>query len=149
VRNADVAEQSSIDESYDGLANLPNKGNVQVGPLGKVSVKKSGKVVYETDFNNKNPRDMVLPDAARRWDIPLENINSIGKYTISATFTYGQKNQTTEVIKTFWVVPKYAIIITAVILIGIVVAVLMAVKFISKRRRGKSHFRTNNGLRRR
>ncbi len=97
-----------------------NKGNVQMGPFGKVSVKEGDKVIYETDFNNNNPREMILPDGARRWDIPLKNIGSFGHYTVSATFTYGKKNQTIEVTKSFWVVPQMLIIATIVGVLAIV-----------------------------
>jgi hypothetical protein len=103
-----------------------NKGNLQLGPFGKVTVKKGDSVIYDTDFNNKNPRDVILPDGARRWDIPLNNISGFGKYTVSAVFTYGQKNQTIEVSKSFWVVPSSVIIASAiglVVLIGLIVGI--------------------------
>jgi hypothetical protein len=65
-------------------ARFENKGNVQLAPFGKLSVKQGDKVVYEADFNAQNPRDMVLPDSARRWEIPLKNIGSFGNYTVNA-----------------------------------------------------------------
>jgi hypothetical protein len=86
---------------------------VQIGPFGKLSIKQGDKVVYETDFNNKDQRDMILPDSARRWDIPLKKIESFGNYTVSAVFTYGKKNQTIEVSQSFWVIPMAVIIIAA------------------------------------
>jgi hypothetical protein len=101
-----------------------NKGNVQTGPFGKISVKQGDKVVYAVDFNNKTPRDVILPDSARRWDIPLKNIGSFGHYTVNATFTYGDKNQTIEVVKSFWVVPMGVIIAT---IVGILIIIALAV----------------------
>ena len=103
-----------------------NKGSAQVGPFGKVSVKQGNKVVYEADFNNKTPRDMILPDSARRWDVPLDKIGDFGNYTVSATFTYGTKNQTIEVSKSFWVIPSYVIIAAIVgllVVIGLIVGI--------------------------
>lgn len=103
-----------------------NKGNLQLGPFGKVSVKKGDSVVYDTDFNNKNPRDVILPDGARRWDIPLKNIGSFGQYTVNAVFTYGKNNQTIEVSKSFWVIPQSIIIVAVVgllVLVGIIVGI--------------------------
>lgn len=103
-----------------------NKGNLQLGPFGKVSVKKGDSVIYDTDFNNKNPRDVILPDGARRWDIPLKNISGFGKYTVSAVFTYGQKNQTIEVTKSFWVVPNSVIVASLIglaVLIGLIAGI--------------------------
>ena len=103
-----------------------NKGGAQVGPFGKVSVKQGDKVVYEADFNNKTPRDMILPDSARRWDIPLKNIGDFGNYTVTAMFTYGSKNQTIEATKSFWVIPSY-IIIAAIIGVLVVIALVVGI----------------------
>jgi len=109
-----------------------NKGGLQAGPFGKVSVKKGDNVVYEADFNNSNPRDTILPDSARRWDIPLDKIEKFGHYTVNATFTYGAKNQTIEVTKSFWVIPTtyiIAAIVGLVVLIGLIaVGVWLAVR---------------------
>jgi len=82
-----------------------NTGNVQIGPFGKVSVLKGNDLIYEADFNNKTPRDVILPDGARAWDIPLEDLGDFGYYSVTATFTYGENNQTIEITKTFWIIP--------------------------------------------
>lgn len=101
-----------------------NKGNLQMGPTGQISVLQGDKVVYQTNFNDKTPRDMVLPDSARIWDIPLKKIGSFGEYKVVATFTYGSKNQTIEVTKSFWIIPMSVIILTVV---GIIVFILLIV----------------------
>lgn len=101
-----------------------NKGNVQLAPFGKISVKKGDDVIYDTDFNNKAPSDTILPDGARRWDVPLKNIGTFGHYTVSATFTYGSKNQSIDVTKSFWVIPMVVIIgfsIAVLLLVGLIV----------------------------
>ncbi|MGK2896056.1 MAG: hypothetical protein ACSLEY_00425 [Candidatus Saccharimonadales bacterium] len=113
-----------------------NQGNLQVAPFGKVSVKQGDKVVYETDFNNDDPKDMILPDSARRWDILLKNLGSFGHYTVSATFTYGSKNETIEVTKSFWVVPWTIIIATGaglLVLIGLVVGIWLFLRGYKRR----------------
>ena len=113
-----------------------NKGGVQIGPIGKISVKQGDKVVYETDFNNKDQRDMILPDGARRWNIPLKNIGSFGDYTVMATFTYGTKNQTLEVERSFWIIPQVAIIATivgVVVLIALIVGIWLFLRGYKKR----------------
>lgn len=102
------------------FARFENKGNLQVGPFGKVSVKSGNKVIYEADFNNNNPREVVLPDGARRWDVPLDNIGSFGNYTVTATFTYGKNNQTIEATKSFWILPLKMLL---VIICGVVLLV--------------------------
>jgi len=120
---------ASLFNSPDNLTafvRFENKGNIQEGPFGKIAVKKGSTIVYEGDFNIDQPRDMVLPDGARRWDVPLKNISKFGHYTVIATFTYGQNNTTIEVQRTFWVIPVLAfiaagagILILAAIVFGI------------------------------
>lgn len=131
-------------------ARFENKGSVQLGPFGKVSVKQGDKLIYESDFNIENPREVVLPDSARRWDIPLKEIGEFGHYTVSATFTYGTTNQTIEVSKSFWVIPQYMIIIAiivAVLLIGgIALAIFLIIRRNKTRRRAPKA--SNNGMRR-
>lgn len=111
-----------------------NLGDIQLGPFGKIVVMRAGSVVYEADFNNKNTRDMVLPDSARVWDIPLNNISEFGEYTVSAFFTYGNKNQTIEVSKSFWVFP-YALVIAAATVIAVLIIGSIILFYIYKRKR--------------
>lgn len=133
--------QSSND--LTALVRFQNKGGLQQGPFGKISVTQGEKVVYQADFNDKTPRDMVLPDSARRWDIPLKNIGSFGNYTVKATFTYGSKNQTIEVEKSFWVIPQFVIFMTigaVVILLLIIVGIWLFVRSRMRRKsRGQGH----------
>lgn len=114
-----------------------NKGNVQAGPFGKISLLRGDEVVYERDFNPQDPRDMILPNSARQWDVPLADADGFGKYTLAATFTYGESNQTIEVTDSFWVIP-WAIIIAAAVgvllVIGIIVLVILAIRRKTRRR---------------
>lgn len=118
-----------------------NAGNIQQGPFGKISVKQGDKVVYDYDFNNKNPRDVILPDGARRWDVPLENIGDFGYYTVSATFTYGSKNQSIDVEKSFWVIPTTYIIgaiVAVVLLIGVIIWLIFFLRGHKRRKARRS-----------
>lgn len=117
-----------------------NDGDVQLGPIGKVSVTKGGNVVYEADFNNGDQREVVLPDSARRWAIPLNDLTGFGQYKVSATFTYGSKNQTVEAEQTFWVIPMSYLIgaITAIVLL-----VAAIVGFVLYRKRSKRKMSLN------
>ena len=124
-----------------------NSGNVQLGPFGKISVTndlKDDELVYDTDFNTEDQRDVVLPDSARRWDVPLKEIGSFGKYTVSATFTYGEKNQTVEAKQSFWVIPWaviISVIVAVLILIAIIVGIALFLKGYKKRiLRGRGRF---------
>lgn len=131
-------------ENVVATVRFENKGRVQAGPFGMVSVTKGDDIVYEADFNNKDFRDMVLPDSARRWEIPLEGVGSFGRYTVSATFTYGSNNQTIEVSESFWMVPVPVIIggvVALLVVIGLIVLLAMKIrgrsaprKFSSQRR---------------
>ena len=134
VTNFDIRQNGMSGSRFATPDNLEvsvrfqNQGSVQLGPFGKLSVTQGDKVVYSTDFNNKTPRDMVLPDSARRWEIPLDKIGAFGNYTVSATFTYGTKNQTIEVKKSFWVIPQ-AVIIAAVVGVIVLIALITAIWF--------------------
>lgn len=126
--------------NIQAVVRFQNKGNVQIGPIGKLSVKQGDKLLYESDFNNKDPRDVILPDSARRWEIPVNKIGSFGKYKVLATFTYGQKNQTIEVSQTFWVVPTVVIIMTIIavaLLIGLLMIAWISIRRSRKRRKAR------------
>lgn len=113
-----------------------NKGNIQEAPFGNISVKNGNKVVYSYDFNQTAPRDVVLPDSARRWNVPLKDIGSFGYYTVEATLTYGKKNQTVDVTQSFWVVPFVAIIgaiVGLLVLIGLIIAFVAFLRSYKKR----------------
>ena len=119
------------------LIRFENKGNIQEGPFGKISVKNGKDVVYETDFNVKEPRDQILPDGARRWDVPLKDIGEFGYFTVNATLTYGQKNETIEISKSFWVIPQayiIAAIVAAVLLIGLIILAIFLIRSRVRRR---------------
>ena len=111
-----------------------------------MSVKKGDTVVYSTDFNDNDPREMVLPDSARRWDIPLKNIEGFGHYTVYGTFTYGAKNQTIEVTKSFWVIPMFVIIAAIVAFVLLIVLAIVIILLIRRRKsRVKLHGRPGSG----
>lgn len=120
-------------DDLQATVRFESDGNVQLGPFGKLSVLQGDDVVYEADFNEKAPRDMILPNSARQWEVPLKNVGSFGHYTVKATFTYGQTNQTVEVEKSFWVVPMWAIIAAGVFLIVLAVVIFLVVRRIRNR----------------
>lgn len=127
-QNGTVGTNFRTADNLQATVRFENKGNVQVGPFGKISVKKGNTVVYDADFNNKTPRDVILPDSARRWDVPLSDIGTFGKYTVIATFTYGLTNQTIEVSKSFWVIPQ-SVIIMAIVAVVLIIAIAVGTWF--------------------
>lgn len=131
-----------------------NKGNVQAAPLGAVRVKQGKEVVYEQKFNTDSPHDMILPDSARRWEVPLKDIGKLGRFTVISTFTYGEKNQTVEVEEVFWVAPiglvlgaiGVFILATGGLIAGLIVGVK---KFKGRQRRTPSSGRKKTAVTRR
>jgi len=137
-QNGKVNTNFGSPENLAASFRFENKGNLQNGPFGKITVKQGEKVVYQTDFNNKDPRDVILPGGARVWDVPLEDIGSFGNYTVLATFTYGKKNETIEVVKSFWIIPQFVIImaiVALVVLIGLIVGLIFFIRARTRRRR--------------
>ena len=105
------------------LLRFQNKGNLQEAPFGQINVQKGKKVVYTSNFNQENPKSEVLPDSARRWQVPLKNLGKFGKYTVSGTFSYGTKGQTINIQKTVWIIPStyiLAIVIAVVVIAAII-----------------------------
>ena len=136
------------DNAFELTTRFTSQSSVQLGPTGKISVKKGDKVVYETDFNNQQPQDVILPDSARRWNIPLDKIEGFGHYSVVATFSYGQSNQNIEATTSFWVIPWYVIAIAGAILLVIIAAVVVALLIIrNKRRRNARPSSSQSGLR--
>jgi len=127
-----------------------NKGNLQAGPFGKISVTNGKNIVYSYDFNSTDPREVILPDSARRWDVPLDKIGTFGHYTVNATLTYGAKNQTVEVSKSFWVIPTFVILIAIGLALLLVIAIVILVIMFKKKRgvfRGRNRRRSNFRIR--
>jgi hypothetical protein len=142
ITNFDIQQNGKAGSTFSTPDNLQisarflNAGNIQLGPFGKVSVTQRDNVVYATDFNTESPRDMILPDSARRWEIPLDKIGTFGNYTVSATFTYGTKNQTIEVKKSFWVIPQtliVAVIVGVIVLIALIAGIWFFLRHYKRR----------------
>ncbi|HAC56039.1 TPA: hypothetical protein DCF80_00915 [Candidatus Saccharibacteria bacterium] len=128
---------------------LENKGNVQQGPFGKITVKKGDEVIHDVNFNEDSPRDMVLPNSARRWDVPLEGISGFGQYTVTATLTYGAKNQTIQMTETFWIIPVWVMIAVGVGVVLLLLLIVLIWWLIRRRRNRRVSLSGGYGLRRR
>lgn len=126
-----------------------NKGNVQVAPFGKISIKNGDEVVFEHDFNTKNPREMILPNSARRWDVPFEKLGDFGHFTVNATFSYGSAGETIEVVRSFWIVPVWMLIAAGVVLLVLIATVIIVIFSIRRRKRRMPSSRGGRGSYRR
>lgn len=148
-QNGHTGTHFNSSDNLEVSTRFANQGDIQLGPFGKISVMKGDTVVYEADFNNKNPRDVILPDSARRWNIPLNEIGGFGEYKVVATFTYGVKNQTIEASKSFWIVPTW-MIVTAIAAVLLVIGAIVLTWFLVRRNRHRRRALRGNGrLRRR
>lgn len=121
-----------------------NKGSLQAAPFGQVYVKQGDKVLYSKDFNQETPRDTILPDSARSWDLPLDKLGTFGQYTIGATFTYGTTNKSVDVSKTIWIIPTSYIIGAIVAVVVLILLIIGLIFFI----RSRKHHKLNSQSRR-
>ncbi len=124
---------------------LQNSGNLQEAPFGQVTVKSGNTTVSTYDFNQTAPHDVVLPDSARRWDIPLKNVGTFGYYTVYGTFTYGANNQSLDVQKSFWVIPTWAFIVAGVALLVLIGLIVLFIVLMRLRRNRKARRASNRG----
>ena len=122
-QNGGTATNFRNPDNLSLLLRFQNKGNLQEAPFGQVNVQKGKKVLYTYNFNEQDPRSEILPDSARRWNVPLKSLGKFGKYTISGTFGYGTKGQTIEITKTVWIVPTVIIasMVGGIVLLAVIV----------------------------
>lgn len=100
---------------------IANQGNTFEAPYGTVTVKNwKGDTVYQYELNSLDPRGNVLPDSVRRFESPLENISSIGRYSLESFISYGDGGKIIEARSTFWVIP-WAQLLVGVSLLALVV----------------------------
>lgn len=97
---------------------VSNLGNGFVKPFGTVEVKNMrGKVVYSYQLNTANPRANVLPSSNRIFKDALKNVSSPGRYTVTASVSYGSGSQVLTLKKSFWYIPLWLAITLMVILL--------------------------------
>jgi len=149
LNNFDIQQNGSngtnfrTPDSLQASFSFENQGNLQIGPFGNISVKKGDKVVFKSDFNNGDPRDVILPDSNRRWEIPFKDIEAFGHYDVVATFTYGTTNQTIEVTKSFWVIPTWVIIAAIGTVVGLLLLIALIVFLVIRSRKRRHMPRMN------
>lgn len=106
---------------------LTNLGNGFAKPFGQVSVKGTGgKEVLTYEMNGGIVRSIVLPNSKRIFKNDLKNIKRPGRYTVTASLSYGSGSAILTGKKTFWYLPVGYLIGLLVIVVLIVVGVLLA-----------------------
>lgn len=109
-KDGDVGTFFTSNKDLEAVVRLKNDGNVQVEPFGKILLKKSGKTVAQYEINNTQPRGNVLPDSIRRFNVELDKVGTMGKYTMEGNFGYGTQGQLLSASTSFYVVPVWAIV---------------------------------------
>lgn len=130
-QNGKYGSRFSTKDNIQAVIRLENRGNVQVAPFGEVFVQKGDKLVYSAKFNNVTPAGVVLPDSIRKWSVPIEKLDSFGKYKISTTLGYGGNGESITVVKTIWIFPTayiFAALIAILVIIGGVALTVVGLK---------------------
>ena len=122
---------SSAPDSY--VVRIRNDGNTFQAPFGSVKVTDwSGNIIHEYEINGTDPRGNVLPNSIRRFEDPLLNIGSFGRYTVEANISYGDGGNIISVSNTFWVIPWTQILIGTVVLAVVVFGATKGLKAYNK-----------------
>lgn len=129
-QNGGTATNFRTPDDLQLFLRFKNLGNVQLSPFGQIYVKQGDRVVYKVNFNNEDPKDNILPDSARRWEVPLKGMGHFGKYTVGGTFSYGTTGKNIEITKTIWIVPTAYIVGFLGAIVAIVLIVLGIRKFL-------------------
>ncbi|HSX45790.1 MAG TPA: hypothetical protein VLG27_02165 [Candidatus Saccharimonadia bacterium] len=114
---------------------LKNLGNGFATPFGRVTLTNStGKTVYSYELNGGVTRGLVLPDSSRVFRNALKNIGGPGRYTLTASVSYGNGSAILTGKKTFWYIPTWL----PFVLIAVVV-LLLAAAYLARRRYRKGN----------
>lgn len=133
-----VVSRLSKNEGIEILLRLENKGNVQLAPYGNLSVHTGNNTepLFTTNINADKPADLVLPDSARKFTIPVDSLKNFGKHTFKLVLSYGTNNETLEVERVLWIIPTTYIVggvIGVTLLILLIVIIVLGLKAYKKR----------------
>lgn len=101
---------------------IKNLGNSFAKPFGTVTVNNmSGKQIYSYEINNSTPRSNILPKTSRVFTDDIKNISKPGRYTITASISFGSGGEVITQKASFWYIPTWLLIVLLVLVVGIVV----------------------------
>ena len=124
-----VARLFYTNKGLEANVTFTNNGNVQLPPFGKIIVQNSSNKTIETlTINNTTPPGNVLPQSSRIFSVPLNNIGSLGKYTVTGNFGYGTSGQLLSATTSFYVVATWIVILVIAILAVIILAIIFMPK---------------------
>ena len=132
TKEAKASSLFTNSKDLSSFVRFQNSGNIQEYPFGKITLKKSGKVLATAEINSTDPRGAVLPDSIRKFATSLDGkANSFGKYTIEGNFGYGSKGQLLSAKTSFYVVPM-AYIVGAIIVILLILFAVFIPRFMKR-----------------
>jgi len=99
---------------------VANFGNGFVAPFGSVEVRNMfNKNVLNYQLNNPKQPGNILPGSSRVFTQNIKAINSLGRYTIIASVSYGKGSQVLSVQKTIWYIPKWIAVLFIAVIAGL------------------------------
>lgn len=99
---------------------VANFGNGFEAPFGNVEIHNMfNKNVLGYPLNNPKQPGNILPGSSRVFTQNIKAINSLGRYTVIASVSYGKGAQVLSAEKTIWYIPKWLAILFVVIVLGL------------------------------
>lgn len=100
---------------------IKNLGNSFAKPFGTVTITNmSGKQIHSYELNNSTPRSNILPKTSRTFTDDLKGVKKPGRYTISASVSFGSGGEVLTQKVSFWYIPTWLAVALIVLLFGIV-----------------------------
>lgn len=117
---------------------IRNEGNGFAKPFGTVTIEDlGGKEVYRYEINDTQPRGNILPNSIRVFSDEIKNISSSpGRYTATASISYGSGGEVLTIQSTFWVIPLWLRIVAAILLVALLYAIFRVYKRMRANKRG-------------
>lgn len=117
---------------------ITNKGNSFSKPFGRVTVTRGGTEVYAYELNNTEPRGIILPNSSRVFSNKIENVNKFGRYTVTASVSYGQGGEVIVQKMSFWYIPTWMLLVLIALLVGLVVLIVVIYRKLGSKRKKHS-----------
>lgn len=127
VQDGKLVTRLSSPDDVSVALRFENKGNVHVAPFGALVVTKDGVEVFNAKVNDIKPAGVVLPNSARKYDVPIQNLDNFGKYTFQLVVGYGTNGQTIESERVIWIIPTLYIILAIGGVVGLLVLITIII----------------------
>jgi len=100
---------------------IKNFGNGFIKPFGTVEVHNMfNKTITTYQFNNPKQPGNILPNSERIFTNNIKGINQFGRYTATASVSWGSGSQVLTLEKSFWYIPRWMLAIILIVLAALV-----------------------------